>query len=1020
MSYGGFLCVDPRTLKKACDAATPPIQTDTWFGTTGRFLSPIGLMPGRVKILLLDDAVRQLDPCGSRALIFTEQILGDNGSTDGLSLPNLRMVGTPINLTAGVPGQGVFLVELADRRIDCEGIANRRYNWRDFPDSDYDTTTKNGSSPWTWTELLTDLWNGVGNLGTFPGLPTTINGTPEQIDAQGVRAADVLEDLLALNLMAVRYNNLTDAFSIVWFGSTASDQLLTQFVDDNTDYLIWDQSPIVASGSPSNLSTVSAQTPVQSPAGLVSAAGAAAGAAAQAGALKASYASQSGLPATTGGTVPEYLRVIFPVWAPVPTDNDPATVFVVDVKWNASTELTTLITNSGIIRTGTYAMFSETFPARVNSAGAALNATDAVTRAKDVAWDFYVRCMRAASHFSPLAMTYSGVFTDDVLLPGLKTDVVSWEDVGDAVKTCIYRGALSGFPTIFEPATADWPGTAGPFPSGSLLAGGTYSRMSTYPTKTTADNPKWPVARAGNIPPSVSRIQQVEQRTSSDPSDGISQPLSLLAGGRGLGPILRRGGPLRQWDSQVIGLGENDGVVGRPWRSLPRALYLRFVRVTSTTPSSGRYPAKEELYDPATDTWSDGDTCWFIDGNGDVPTASRSLGMLVGYASSHRVYINAFANPITGTVSGAITIDDDKTHSFSGITEVQLNNSVATNAVGTKAIWQIDDASATAPGIVNLSAQTLGDEDKSFKKSVFINIDGNTAKFLDVKNTLKLRYLDDNSLVQIGDSALANISCTIKPIAGGSQQKTRQDVNGVGYFWNTAFTSLYGNLPDVLNQDGLHCDLLAASGPGWSGADNGSYAIFAAQGLFSASGYSALRIQEMIGNNTDGFTGINNNFMDLLLNDASDKSQCYIQLGVNGAVITGTPTYALMELGVDTDAGYGLDGGAVYCQTRLGSTSYPITSKSAGWSLGFNSFLLGNQDNRLVLPSGPGTANAPCYGVMPAAIGIARWGVWGTDQAGNQVSGGLITQIATDGTSGTFTLGAHTVTLVNGRVTNVT
>ncbi len=338
--YGGQSCIEPGDFARQCAEVTPPISTAPWLGRANRFMSPLGLRAGRGYLLmsrgsldLLDSSWRPFDSQSAQrgqqpngqfsSLIAVKKDGGNlvnlqipanqNDLRDGtlrpsdsaaagggwqlsyplqfisspntgapwtqMTIPRVRIVGTPIALAPGVRGdqRTTFLVEVADCRVDSIGWANRRYNWRIFPDAPYDTlSTRTTTIAWDWETLLTDLWDAVGNLGAFPGLPRSIAGVPEQIDATATRAAAVLEDLLLLNNMGVYYDTINDLFTIVDFAQSGTSADLLAAYDQ---WRLWDQEPL-----------------------------------------------GDALPA-----IPAYARVCFPVWtpggAPIPQD----TYFAVDV-----------------------------------------------------------------------------------------------------------------------------------------------------------------------------------------------------------------------------------------------------------------------------------------------------------------------------------------------------------------------------------------------------------------------------------------------------------------------------------------------------------------------------------------------------------------------------------------------------------------------------------------------------------------------------------------------------------------
>ncbi len=77
-----------------------------------------------------------------------------------------------------------------------------------------------------------------------------------------------------------------------------------------------------------------------------------------------------------------------------------------------------------------------------------------------------------------------------------------------------------------------------------------------------------------------------------------------------------------------------------------------------------------------------------------------------------------------GTPTSNLTIRDDKGNSFADIIDLELFNSLATSTGPGVAQWRVDDVSLLAPGIVNLSDQEMGQNDKIFNKFVLVNSSG--------------------------------------------------------------------------------------------------------------------------------------------------------------------------------------------------------------------------------------------------------------------------------------------------------
>lgn len=623
--FGGFQCLSPQELARDCANASPPIPTDLWYGKANRFTCPlIGLKPGYGHLLLpasvfspneldqrlrlnpnarrlLDNGIAQLalelagqrprpsqielfTPYDKLTLKFTDAYHDSAGLVNrSLELPNIRIIGTPLCITPGDPRNGVYLVEIADRRVDCEGLVNLRYNFRAFPDADYEPYSLNGAGdPWSWERLLNIIWDLVGNLGDFPDLPAEIAGLPQQIDGHGVRAADLLEDLLAVNNMAVSYNPVEDEFGIVYFASDKKDALFDQAQREASGQLIWDEKPAMGGSPP----------------------------------------------------IPKFCRVVFPIFAPAAANLGAAT-YVVDVAQDSTILLQTLsIPNTRTIRDSA-AIQQDILPVRIKSNGTVVteSADDALERAQDVAYDFFYRALYATTKFHPISKVYSGLVFFDAFInheTANKLDLIAWEDVGDGVKTRIMRAGIQGFPPLFFAASSL------AYTNGELVPDEEFDSFTTIPQGISSVTPERPFYRAGNIPPSQVRFNNSEHQLGG----------MLPASGRSIGPMLKRAGPLRQWDTATVGRTSIDPAVARLWRERPRAQYLTFVKIDATSATGGLYAATEWFHTPSTDTWTEGEAVWYKNANRTVPTLGNyHLVTLVGQKTtagvSKKVYQDA-------------------------------------------------------------------------------------------------------------------------------------------------------------------------------------------------------------------------------------------------------------------------------------------------------------------------------------------------------------------------------------------
>lgn len=536
VNFADYSCQEPDILEGSC--RRNGIPTAPWYGLCNSFTNPIGIKPGRGHLLLLRGILDKIILSEYQTLEFASY--PSNSQQSVLKLAAVRVVGAPMAITPGYPGDEAtaFLVEVADRRIDCVGLANKRYNWRMMPDVPHDSTSLNSGSAWTWAEMLEDLWDAVGNLGDFPDLPRTPDGTPQQIDARACLAADVLQDLLLLNGLSIYYDVFADTFTIIDIGDDSFADYADTLLEKYMDVRCWDQE-------------------FQHDA----------------------------------ATIPAYVRVAFPVWSMGGTPIDHGSYFRVDVA-NETGEPD---------EEDSYVLIQDFTACRTNQVGTSLNTSELATRAADIAEQWYKRA--TLDQFTPLARSLSGAISDSDLMPGQLFDAVIWSDTGKLgtapgpVTHLIRHGRIGNIP-IVKPSgwTADTTGA---------IASGHPSSEFSITTDSSA------VSRAGSFPPG-----EVRERQGGPFFNQASTVASLVM--RVLSPILDRVGPIRQWDAAAMAMAVG-GDGRRLWAPHARTQFQLFVKVTSVTAVSGRYPAIEVLKEPVAGTWTNGDVCWYEEANGGVP-----------------------------------------------------------------------------------------------------------------------------------------------------------------------------------------------------------------------------------------------------------------------------------------------------------------------------------------------------------------------------------------------------------------
>ncbi len=199
-----------------------PVPAD--FGRANCFLSPLGEAPGRGWLLLSRASLNALTLDSLQSLVLTD----DLGTT--LTFHSLVYV-TARNLMSGVVGDAsaLYLVEIADSRWRCHNAIYsvplvKQYNVRAPAwGGVYYDDSRNAGSDWTWTTLITDVWNTMSaQLGTFPSLPVSPNGTPEGWIFNGEPAWQALNQLLWRVGCAVACDltKSTAQYSIVQVGAT--------------------------------------------------------------------------------------------------------------------------------------------------------------------------------------------------------------------------------------------------------------------------------------------------------------------------------------------------------------------------------------------------------------------------------------------------------------------------------------------------------------------------------------------------------------------------------------------------------------------------------------------------------------------------------------------------------------------------------------------------------------------------------------------------------------------------------
>lgn len=246
-TLGGYQCYDPRQLKRELDGLHVP--TGAWFGMANCFQNPLGGKPGLGFLLMRRGDLDELEP-GEGNDTFLELVVFDHQNEQ--TFPKILIVGSGECLSCGDPHapNSIYMVPIADIRWlnyqRGETVADA-YNVRS-PDSGsyYEGTLHGPNDPWTWQEMIDDLW--PVPLGLAPTLPFTPHGTPENFWYHGISRLEAIDHVLTRLCCALKYDPIEDEFTIVRLGdedsqtATDGDTLITQWTDDG--YLLWHDYPV--------------------------------------------------------------------------------------------------------------------------------------------------------------------------------------------------------------------------------------------------------------------------------------------------------------------------------------------------------------------------------------------------------------------------------------------------------------------------------------------------------------------------------------------------------------------------------------------------------------------------------------------------------------------------------------------------------------------------------------------------------------------------------------------------------
>ncbi len=243
ITLGGKKLLDPSGLVSYSSEWGTPRD---WMGKANSYECPIGSDAGEGWALITREELDKLDIDASHKMKF------DDGKTSAEIQALYIVRAHAVTLIFDSDKKAAYLVELADKRRIAEmSHVNAQYNVRMPAPSTtsgaglyYVDSLDSGPTIWTWETLFQDLWDThLGSMGAAPSLPYAPDGTPENFRFVGVSAWRAIEELLDKIGCKVKYQPLTDTFTVV---VSAPEADLAARMNAVKKRLIYDYDPKVA------------------------------------------------------------------------------------------------------------------------------------------------------------------------------------------------------------------------------------------------------------------------------------------------------------------------------------------------------------------------------------------------------------------------------------------------------------------------------------------------------------------------------------------------------------------------------------------------------------------------------------------------------------------------------------------------------------------------------------------------------------------------------------------------------
>lgn len=248
-TFGNKPILDPKFVADRC--AERGLPTD-WLALATSATIPTMDEPGRAFFLMARKDVQSLS-------VTAEHILDLTDWNKTYTLKRWTIDRADIVVAGMADDNSVMLVQAYDRRGRMlKSAFSAAYNLR--VDGSYVSSTLNGSSPWSWSGMLSNLWSKIPDAGSAPSLPFTPSGTPEGFDFYGHSSAFMAYcEILRRIACVLVYDPIADAFTVEQAGAT--DAGFTTFTNASKAEKLFDSHTVEGNRIPANLKVYFRRSP---------------------------------------------------------------------------------------------------------------------------------------------------------------------------------------------------------------------------------------------------------------------------------------------------------------------------------------------------------------------------------------------------------------------------------------------------------------------------------------------------------------------------------------------------------------------------------------------------------------------------------------------------------------------------------------------------------------------------------------------------------------------------------------